>query len=66
MDNVSVQLHKCKAESGVVYTGVNDNIDDGEWAEVTLFFDTPEDMVDMSNLLLKLANELGEKQNKRS
>ena len=64
-NNVSTSIHKCKAIEGRV-----GKTSDGCYAAVdmdraTLFFESPSDMVDMANLLIKLSEELAEKQKKQ-
>ena len=64
-NNVSTSIHKCKAIEGRV-----GKTSDGCYAAVdmdraTLFFESPSDMVDMANLLIKLSEELAGKQNEK-
>ena len=64
-NNISTSIHKCKAIDGRVL-----KTSDGYFAVVdmdraALFFESPSDMVDMANLLIKLAEELADKQNEQ-
>ena len=64
-NNISASIHQCRAIEGRL-----GKTSDGHFAVVdmdraTLFFESPSDMVDMANLLIKLSEELADKKNEQ-